>query len=62
MKCIDKLQKSIFSLADMYGFEQELKSTYPENQNVKPKIRQQLQELRNLELLEFCGNGKYRMR
>ncbi len=32
---------------------------YPNNKNVRPKIRQQLQVLRDLGLIEFEGQGKY---
>ena len=33
---------------------------YPSNQNVRPKLRQQLQILRDLGLVEFLGKGSYR--
>ena len=33
---------------------------YPKNRNVRPKLRQQLQILRDLGLVEFLGNGFYR--
>ena len=33
---------------------------YPRNHNVRPKLRQQLQILRNLGLVEFLGKGSYR--
>ena len=33
---------------------------YPRNQNVRPKLRQQLQILRDLGLVEFLGKGFYR--
>ena len=33
---------------------------YPRNQNVRPKLRQQLQMLRDLGLVEFLGHGFYR--
>ena len=61
MRCIDKLQPGVFFLADMYGFESELMATYPENQNVKPKIRQQLQILRDIGYLIFLGKGTYQL-
>ena len=31
------------------------------NRNIQPKIRQQLQVLRDLGLLEFLGVGEYRL-
>jgi phosphatidylserine/phosphatidylglycerophosphate/cardiolipin synthase-like enzyme len=33
---------------------------YPQNKHVRPKIRQQLQRLRDLGLVEFLGGGRYR--
>jgi hypothetical protein len=35
---------------------------YPGNRNVRPKIRQQLQMLRDRGWLEFTGRGRYRLR
>jgi len=37
-----------------------LQAKHPQNQNVKPKIRQQLQILRDRGFIEFLGNGYYR--
>jgi len=53
--------KSEFSLFDIYEFEEKLTEKYPRNQNVRPKIRQQLQKLRDFGLLEFLGQGRYRV-
>ena len=49
-----------FALDDAYGFEPILARKFPQNANVKPKIRQTLQYLRDLGLLEFTGRGEYR--
>lgn len=50
-----------FTLEDVYKYEQELRRRYPENRNIRPKIRQQLQFLRDLGLIEFLSNdGEYR--
>lgn len=35
-------------------------SRYPNNRNVRPKLRQQLQRLRDLGIIEFLGGGNYR--
>lgn len=43
----------------MYNFEAELQLKHPENHNVKAKIRQQLQILRDKGLIQFLGNGQY---
>jgi type II restriction enzyme len=51
-----------FSLDDAYAFEDRLQRLYPGNRNVRPKIRQQLQVLRDRGWLEFTGRGRYRLR
>lgn len=48
-----------FTLANIYAFENELSAKHPDNQNVRAKIRQQLQVLRDLGLIEFLGSGEY---
>lgn len=60
MKCIDRISQSVFTLADVYKFENELQMLHPNNHNIKAKIRQQLQLLRDANIIEFLGNGKYR--
>lgn len=62
MNCIDALDKQEFTLQDMYTFENDLSTIHPENKNIKPKIRQQLQFLRDKEYLEFVNPGKYRLK
>ena len=61
MRCIERLGKREFSLDDVYSFEGELGQAYPDNQHVKPKIRQKLQVLRDSGYLEFLGRGNYRL-
>ena len=46
-------------LGDMYAFEQRLSALHPDNRNIRPKIRQQLQVLRDLQMLSFSGGGNY---
>ncbi|MDY6915594.1 MAG: phospholipase D-like domain-containing protein [Candidatus Cloacimonadota bacterium] len=58
--CLEQIPKNIFSLQDINKFENHLKSIYPNNHHILDKIRQQLQKLRDLGLLEFLGNGVYR--
>ena len=62
MNCIDALNKIEFTLADMYAFENDLKIIHPENKNIKPKIRQQLQFLRDRGYLEFIGKSVYKLK
>jgi type II restriction enzyme len=59
---VRKLGKSSFSINDIYEFESELRASHPHNRHVRPKIRQQLQVLRDLGLLEFTTPGNYRIR
>ncbi len=62
MKCVDAIGKREFQIDDIYAFEQRLGRLYPGNQNVKPKIRQQLQFLRDRGYLDFVSRGYYRLR
>jgi type II restriction enzyme len=59
---VHRLGRSQFKLADVYGFEKELAAIYPNNRHVRPKIRQQLQVLRDLRLIDFLGDGVYSLR
>jgi type II restriction enzyme len=59
---ISRLGKPRFSLQDLYEFEPYLLQTHPRNRNVRPKIRQQLQVLRDLGLIEFTSPGNYAVR
>lgn len=49
-----------FSTSELYELEAELKVKHPENQNVRPKIRQVLQQLRDLGLLEHPRTGHWK--
>ena len=60
MKCVEDLGTEEFTLADMYSCEEHLAALYPMNNNVRPKIRQQLQVLRDNGFLEFVARGRYR--
>ncbi len=60
MKCVEDVGRPEFTLAEVYGFEARLAALYPGNHNVRPKIRQQLQVLRDRGWLEFGGRGTYR--
>ncbi len=62
LRAVRRLGKTTFSLHELYGFESELKSLHPQNQNVRPKIRQQLQVLRDAGLITFVRPGKYSVR
>lgn len=45
LACIQGLESDVFTLRDAYAFESKLAELHPSNQNVRPKIRQQLQVL-----------------
>ena len=59
LACVNKIPDERFTLSEMYGFEAELQVRHPGNNNVRAKIRQQLQLLRDRGLLEFEGRGVY---
>jgi type II restriction enzyme len=60
--CVERIGQLEFTLDDVYNFENYLGELHPENNNVKPKIRQQLQVLRDAGVLEFLGRGRYRVK
>jgi type II restriction enzyme len=62
MKVVDAIGRSEFTLTDVYAGELQLQALFPGNWNVRPKIRQQLQVLRDQGYLDFLGNGTYRLR
>lgn len=59
LRCVERLY-STFTLENVYSFEGELATKHPTNHNIRPKIRQQLQALRDLGLVEFVTPGVYR--
>ena len=59
MRCLDAIPKAIFSLSDIYAFEQILQEKFPDNNFIKEKIRQQLQILRDKGVLDFLSRGVY---
>jgi type II restriction enzyme len=61
LRCIESLGKREFALDEVYEFEKHLGGLYPGNQNVRPKIRQQLQYLRDRGFIEFVSRGRYRL-
>ena len=56
-----KLGKAEFALGDVYAAEHGLARLHPANRHVRPKIRQQLQILRDLGFVQFLGGGEYRL-
>lgn len=62
MRCVQAIGREEFTLGDVYRFEAELSKIFPMNNNVRPKIRQQMQVLRDGGYLDFLGTGIYRLR
>ena len=51
-----------FSLDEIYRYENEMREYYPDNNHIEDKIRQQLQVLRNEDILIFIdNNGNYKL-
>jgi len=59
--CVERIKKKEFSLDEVYAFEPYLKAKHLLNNNVKAKIRQQLQLLRDKNVIEFVDRGHYRL-
>jgi len=62
MSCVDSIGRKEFTLDDVYTFDGRLSRRYPNNKHVRPKIRQQLQRLRDRGYLDFVSRGNYRLR
>lgn len=61
LRCVEQIGLRKFRLADVYAFEDHLSQLHPNNNNVRDKIRQQLQVLRDRGVLRFLGRGRYEM-
>lgn len=59
LAALGEIGKTRFRLADVYAYEPRLARLHPENRNVRPKIRQQLQQLRDRGLVRFLGQAEY---
>jgi type II restriction enzyme len=60
MRAVEAVGRPEFTLDDVYAHEATLSALYPGNNNIRPKIRQQLQVLRDMGWLAFNGRGTYR--
>lgn len=60
LQCINQIQANIFTLDQVYAFEPVLAERHRSNQHIRPKIRQQLQLLRDRGFLSFLGSGVYK--
>ncbi|HET7258964.1 MAG TPA: DpnI domain-containing protein [Candidatus Acidoferrum sp.] len=59
LQVVQSLNKKEFVLADVYAQADALAKLHPANRHIQPKIRQQLQVLRDLGLVDFLGSGSY---
>ncbi len=60
LNCVNEIKSEIFTLQEIYQYADLLQAKHSLNNNVEPKIRQQLQFLRDKGLIEFVGRGVYR--
>lgn len=60
LNCVNNIHKQTFVLEEVYAFESALSNKHPLNRNIRPKIRQQLQVLRDMGMIEFIERGVYR--
>lgn len=60
LHCVNSITSADFTLSQIYQFEPLLEEKHPNNRNIRPKIRQQLQVLRDQGIIEFLGNGHYK--
>ena len=59
LECVNQISSAEFSLSEVYAFSEMLKHKHPDNNNIEAKIRQQLQCLRERDVIEFLGHGRY---
>ena len=59
LQLTERFPENNFTLDEVYIFESELQVLFPNNRNIRPKIRQQLQVLRDAGLLHFKARGTY---
>lgn len=59
LHCVNSLPGKEFTIQEIYKFENILSQKHPENKNIRAKIRQQLQILRDKGFIAFTGRGLY---
>lgn len=60
LNCVNGIGRADFSLQDIYYYAEQLQERHINNHNIKAKIRQQLQILRDKGFIEFTTRGHYR--
>lgn len=56
---IEQIDKDEFRLSDIYSHEEIFQRQYPKNNTIRDSIRRNLQELRDMGLIKFLGDGRY---
>ena len=59
LNVVSQFKNRSFALDEVYQYEAHFAALHPDNHRVRDKIRQQLQVLRDLNLLQFLGQGEY---
>jgi type II restriction enzyme len=59
LNLLQKLGWQQFTTKDAYQFEKQLSAIFPHNKHIKPKIRQQLQVLRDLGIIDHPSRGEW---
>lgn len=55
----ERLPLGAFRTSDMYRYEKEFQKYYPENRNIRAKIRQVLQDLRDMRLIKYPRKDRW---
>jgi type II restriction enzyme len=62
LNAVRSLRRSEFALGEVYRLEERLARLHPAHKHVRDKIRQQLQVLRDLGIVDFLGRGEYKLK
>lgn len=57
---INEFEKELFDAQDVYEHKEKLKRKHPGNNNIEAKIRQMLQQLRDMGFIKFVNRGIYK--
>lgn len=57
---INDFDKDLFDVQDVYSHKEELKTKHSKNNNIEAKIRQMLQQLRDMGFIKFVTRGNYK--
>lgn len=57
---INEFDNDMFDTQDVYSYKGELKIKHPKNNNIEAKIRQMMQELRDMGFIKFYNRGNYK--